>query len=65
MYVLVGAITGKEYTRYREKEYLYRLLIKEWPTKSRNRKGEINSKSKGVAMLENAMPEPMIIRRVK
>ncbi|MCM6843826.1 hypothetical protein NE293_03920 [Latilactobacillus curvatus] len=65
MYVLVGAVSGKEYTRYREKEYLYRLLIKERPTKSRNRKGEINSKSKGAAMLENAMPEPMIIRRIK
>ena len=65
MWQLIGAKSGREYTRYREKEYLYRLLIKEWPTKSRNRKGEINSKSKGAAMLENAMPEPMIIRRVK
>ena len=65
MWQLIGAKSGKEYTRYREKEYLYRLLIKEWPTKSRNRKGEINSKSKGTAILENAMPEPMIIRRIK
>lgn len=63
MYVLVGAITGKEYTRYRNKEYLYRLLIKEWPTKG---KGEgISKRGYGGAMLNNRMPEPMIIRRVK
>lgn len=61
MYVLVGAITGKEYTRYRNKEYLYRLLIKEWPTKSKMRR----SKTSGAALLVKPMPEPMIIRRVK
>ena len=65
MWQLIGAESGVVYTRHKDKEALYRLLIKEWPTKSRNRKGEINSKSKGVAMLENAMPEPMIIRRIK
>lgn len=61
MYVLVGAITGKEYTRYRDKEYLYRLLIKEWPTKKGARRGRVD----GTAVLKKPMPEPMIIRRVK
>lgn len=63
MYVLVGAISGKEYTRYRNKEYLYRLLIKEWPTKG---KGEGTSKrGYGGAMLKNCMPEPMKIVKIK
>ena len=61
MYVLVGAVSGKEYTRYCEKEYLYRLLIKEWPTKNKPDR----RKSFGPASLAKPMPEPMIIRRVK
>lgn len=61
MWQLVGAKSGREYTRHKDKEALYRLLIKEWPTKSRGYK----SKSYGGAMLKNRMPEPMIIRRVK
>ncbi|XRJ96619.1 hypothetical protein ACPBEI_09515 [Latilactobacillus sakei] len=60
-YVLVGAVSGKEYTRYRNKEYLYRLLLKEWPTKKGARRGRVD----GTAVLKEPMPEPMIIRRVK
>lgn len=63
MWQLVGAKSGREYTRYKDKEALYRLLIKEWPTKG---KGEgISKRGYGGAMLNNRMPEPMIIRRVK
>ncbi|BCX29504.1 hypothetical protein LTWDN19_00710 [Latilactobacillus curvatus] len=63
MWQLVGAKSGREYTRHKDKEALYRLLIKEWPTKG---KGEgISKRGYGSAMLKNRMPEPMIIRRVK
>ncbi|WP_300562719.1 hypothetical protein [Companilactobacillus sp.] len=62
MYALIGAKTGTEYTRYKYKEYLYRLLIQEWPTKS---SGVRKGKSSGSAMLENCMPEPMRIIEIK
>ncbi|MCM0724330.1 hypothetical protein NB814_00995 [Latilactobacillus curvatus] len=63
MWQLVGAKSGREYTRHKDKEALYRLLIKEWPTKG---KGEgISKRGYGGAMLKNRMPEPMIIRRIK
>jgi len=61
MWQLIGAKSGEEYTRHKDKEALYRLLIKEWPTKGKMRR----SKASGPASLENAMPEPMIIRRIK
>ncbi|BCX31306.1 hypothetical protein LTWDN19_18730 [Latilactobacillus curvatus] len=63
MWQLIGAKSGEEYTRHKDKEALYRLLIKEWPTKG---KGEgLIKRGYGGAMLNNRMPEPMIIRRVK
>ena len=61
MWQLVGAKSGREYTRHKDKEALYRLLIKEWPTKGKMRR----SKTSGVALLAKSMPEPMIIRRIK
>ncbi|WP_423710388.1 hypothetical protein [Latilactobacillus curvatus] len=63
MWQLIGAKSGEEYTRHKDKEALYRLLIKEWPTKG---KGEgLIKHGYGGAMLNNRMPEPMIIRRIK
>ncbi|WP_208422124.1 hypothetical protein [Latilactobacillus fragifolii] len=61
MWQLIGVNSGKEYKYHREKEALYRFMMRQWPTKSRGYK----SKSYGGAMLKNRMPEPMIIRRVK
>lgn len=61
MWQLIGAKSGEEYTRHKDKEALYRLLIKEWPTKNKSDR----RKSFGPASLAKPMPEPMIIRRVK
>jgi len=61
MWQLIGAKSGEEYTHHKDKEALYRLLIKEWPTKGKMRRG----KTSGVASLVKPMPEPMIIRRIK
>lgn len=61
MWQLIGAKSGEEYTRHNNKEALYRLLIKEWPTKGKMRR----SKASGPASLAKPMPEPMIIRRIK
>jgi len=61
MWQLIGAKSGEEYTRHKDKEALYRLLIKEWPTKGKMRR----SKTSGAALLVKQMPEPMIIRRIK
>ena len=61
MWQLIGAKSGEEYTRHKDKEALYRLLIKEWPTKNK----PYRRKSFGPASLAKQMPEPMIIRRVK
>ena len=40
MWQLIGAESGREYTRHKDKEALYRLLIKEWPTKGKMRRGK-------------------------
>ncbi|SPS04274.1 hypothetical protein LAS9624_01114 [Latilactobacillus sakei] len=61
MWQLIGAESGREYTRHKYKEALYRLMEKEWPTKGKMRRG----KTSGVALLAKPMPEPMIVRRVK
>lgn len=61
MWQLIGAESGIVYTRHKDKEALHRILIKEWPTKGKMRRG----KTSGVASLAKPMPEPMIIRRVK
>lgn len=59
MWQLIGAESGVVYTRHKDKEALYRLLIKEWPTKGKMRRG----KASGPASLVKPIPEPMIIRR--
>lgn len=61
MWQLVGAESGREYTRHKDKEALYRLLIKEWPTKGDGKRKRIF----GGAKLSKPMPEPMKIIKIK
>lgn len=61
MWQLIGVNSGREYKQHREKEALYRFMMRQWPTKSSGYK----SKSSGGAMLKNCMPEPMKIVKIK